>query len=105
MSAGVVKPGTSAKGKSSFPVHGEWHGSAVPVMPVWHDVHRTCRATLLAAEAPSDRRPGQVLGQGVQPDIDHPSIALSARTLDVAGYVTVSDPFRWGAKRVFVGRS
>jgi hypothetical protein len=75
-------------------------------MPVWHDVQRTRSATLLADEAPADSRPGQVLRQGVQSDIDidHPTIALTARTLDVAGHVAVSDPFRRSAKRVFVCR-
>ena len=87
---------------SRFPMPGEWHGGGSPVMPVWHDVHRTCSATLLADETPTDRRPGQVLGQGVQPDIDHASIAFTARTLDVAGYVAVREPFRRTAGWVFV---
>ena len=73
-------------------------------MPVWHDVHRTRGATLLVDKAPADCRPRQILGQGIQSDIDHPSIAL-ARALDVAGHVTVSDPFRRGAKREIVCRS
>ena len=71
---------------------GEWHGTADSVMPVRHDVHRTRGAAFLADEAPADRRPGQILGQDVQPDIDHAPIALAARTLDVAGHVTVGDP-------------
>jgi hypothetical protein len=74
-------------------------------MPVWHDVHRTGGATLLADQAAANLRPGQIRGQGVQPNIDHPLTALTARTLDVAGNVTVSDPFRRLAKREFVGRS
>ena len=90
---------------SRFPMPGEWHGSGSPVMPVWHDVHRTCGAAFLADEAPADRRPGQILGQGVQPDIDHASIAITARTLDVAGYVTVREPFGRAAGWVFVSRS
>jgi hypothetical protein len=80
---------------------GEWHGVTYPVMPVWYDIHRTGNATLLADEAPADRGPRQVLGQGVQLDIDHASIALAARTLDVAGHVAVDDPFRRTARRVF----
>ena len=43
---------------------GEWHGSADPVMPVRHDVHRTFDAAFLADEATADRRPGQDLGAG-----------------------------------------
>jgi hypothetical protein len=74
-------------------------------MPVWHDVHRTFDAAFLADEATADRRPRQSLGQGVEPDVDHPPIALTARTLDVAGHVTLSNPFRWRAKREIVGRS
>ena len=66
---------------------GEWHGGGGPVMPVRHDVHRTRCAALLTDEAPADRRPGQVLRQGVQSDINHTSIALAGRTLDVAGHV------------------
>jgi hypothetical protein len=84
---------------------GEWHGAADSVMPVRHDVHRTCGATFPAHKAAADCRPGQIRGQGVQPNIDHPLTALTARTLDVAGNVTVSDPFRRLAKREFVGRS
>ena len=68
----------------------EWHGVAGPVR---HDVHRTYRAAFAADEAPIDRRTGQILGQGVEPDVDHASIALTPRTLDVAGYVTVGEPF------------
>ena len=74
-------------------------------MPVRHDVHRTRCAALLTDEAPADRRPGQVLRQGVQSDINHTSIALGGRTLDVAGHVTVGAPASRGAKREFVGRS
>jgi hypothetical protein len=33
---------------SRFPVLREWHGSANSVMPVRHDVHRTCRTTFFA---------------------------------------------------------
>jgi hypothetical protein len=62
-------------------------------MPVRHDVHSTCGATFLADEARADRRPGQVLRQGVQSDIVHASIARTARTLDVAGYGAVREPF------------
>jgi hypothetical protein len=80
---------------------GEWHGVTGSVMPVRHDVHRTCDAAFLAEEVPTDRRPRQILGQGVQPDIDHPPIALTARTLDVAGHVTIREPFRRAAKWVF----
>jgi hypothetical protein len=90
---------------SRFPMPGEWQGGGSPVMPVWHDVHRTCSATLLADEPPTDRRPGQILGQGVQPDIDHASIAFVARTFDAAGYVAVREPFRRTAGWVFVVRS
>ena len=85
---------------SRFPVLGEWHGGAGPVMPVWHDIHRTGGSTLLAAEAPTDRRPGQVLRQGIQPNIDHASIA-NARALDVAGHVAVREPFGRAARWVF----
>jgi hypothetical protein len=81
---------------------GQWHGAADSVMPVRHDVHRTFDAAFLAEEATADRRPGQFLGQGVQPDIDHPSIALG-RALDFAGHVTVREPFGRGAKRAIVG--
>jgi hypothetical protein len=42
---------------SCFPMLGEWHSSAVPVMPVRHDVHRTCRATLAAYKARADLGP------------------------------------------------
>src|SRR3954466_9666082 len=55
-----------------------------PVMPVWHDLHRTFDAAFLADKAPADRRPGQVLRQGIQPDVDHAVSALTARALDVA---------------------
>jgi hypothetical protein len=41
------------------------------------------------------------LGQGIQPNIDHAPIALTARTLDVAGHVAVGDPFRRAARWVF----
>ena len=70
-------------------------------MPVRHDVHRTRCAALLTDEAPADRRPGQVLRQGVQSDINHTSIALAGRTLDVAGHVTLGEPFCRPAGRVF----
>jgi len=79
----------------------EWHGMADSVMPVWRDVHRTCGATFLADKAPADRRPRLVLGQGVQPDIDHTIAA--AVTLDVAGYVAVREPFRRASWRVVAG--
>jgi hypothetical protein len=82
---------------------GEWHGASDSVMPVWHDVHRTFDAAFLADEATADRRPGQGLGQGVEPDVDQAPIALRARTLDVAGHVTVRDPFRRAAEGIFVG--
>src|SRR3954469_4637939 len=64
-------------------------------MPVRHDVHRSCGSAFLADETASNRRPGQVLSQGIQSDVDHASIALG-RTLDVAGHMTVGDPFRRG---------
>jgi hypothetical protein len=86
---------------SRFPVPSEWHGVAGSVMPVWYDVHRTCDATFLADEAAGDRRPRQVLGQRIQPDIDHAAVALTARALDVAGHMAVCDPFRRTARRVF----
>src|SRR5712671_5553923 len=104
----------SAKGRSDvsfksrvsrFPMPGEWHGAADSVMPVWHDLHRTCGAAFLADEAPTDRRPRQILGQGVQSDIDQPSITNTTRTLDVAGDVPVRQPFRRAAEWVFVGRA
>ena len=57
-------------------------------------------AACRADEAPSDHRPRLVLGQGIQPDIDHASIALAARALDVAGHVAVGDPFCGSAERV-----
>jgi hypothetical protein len=57
--------------------------------------HIACR------QAPTDRRPTQVLGQGVQPDID-PTIA-AAVTLDVAGYVAVRESFRRASWRVVAG--
>ena len=79
---------------------GEWHGPADSVMPVRHDVHRTGDAALLADEAPTDDRPRLVLGQGVQADIDHAAITLRARTLDVAGHVTVCNPICRAARRV-----
>ena len=85
---------------SRFPVLGEWHGAADSVMPVRNDVHRTSGTTLLAHDAAADRRPRQIPRQGVEPDVDHASIAFTARTLDVAGYETVRAPFRRGAKRV-----
>jgi hypothetical protein len=53
-------------------------------MPVRHEVHRTFGAAFLADQAPTDLRPGQVLGQGIQPDIDHPPIALTAIADDSA---------------------
>ena len=90
---------------SRFPMLGEWHGGGSPVMPVWHDVHRSRDAALLTAETAADLRPGQVLRQDVQPDIDHASIAFTARTLDVAGYVTVREPFGRAAGWVFISRS
>ena len=60
---------------SRFPMLGEWHGGGGPVMPVRHDVHRTRCAALLTDQAPADRRPGQVLRQGVQSDINHTSLS------------------------------
>ena len=69
-------------GTSGFPMPGEWHSVADPVMPVWHDVHRTCDTAFLADEAPG-------LGKRVQSYIDHPSIAPT-RTLDAAADVTVA---------------
>ena len=80
---------------SRFPMPGEWQGGGSPVIS----------ATLLADEPPTDRRPGQILGHGVQPDIDHASIAFVARTFDAAGYVAVREPFRRTAGWVFVVRS
>ena len=41
---------------SRFPVLGEWHGGSGSVMPVRHDIHRTCRATFLADETAADLR-------------------------------------------------
>ena len=73
-------------------------------MPVWHDVHRTRGTAFLANEAAGDCRPRQILGQGIQSDIDHASIAISSRALDVAGNVTFGDPFCRGTKRVIVCR-
>ena len=90
---------------SRLPMPCKWHGAAGSVIPVWHDVHRTRGAAFVADETPTDRRLGQVQGQGSQPDVDHPSIAFAARALDVAGHVTVGDPFRRRAKRVNVCRS
>jgi hypothetical protein len=72
------------------------------VMPVAGDVHGTGRAAFPANEAAADFRPGQVLRQGVQSDIDHAAITFAAGTLDIAGYVPVRDPFRRTARRVFV---
>ena len=46
-----------------------------------------CDATYLGDKAPTDLRPRQILRQSIQPDVDHASMALAARTLDVAGYV------------------
>jgi hypothetical protein len=43
------------------------------------------------------------LRQGIQSDIDHPSIAITARTLDVAGYVAVREPFRRASGWVVAG--
>jgi len=84
---------------------GEWHGPADSVMPVRYDVHRTGDAALLADEAPTDHRPGLVLGQGVEPDVDHAPITAAARTLDVAGHMTVGEPFCRAARWVFAGPS
>jgi len=80
---------------------GEWHGLTDSVMPVRQDVHRTRGAALPADEARADFRPGQVLRQGIQSDIDHASIALTARTLDAAGHVPVGEPFGRAARWVF----
>jgi hypothetical protein len=38
-------------------------------------IHRTGGSALLADEAAGDHRPGEILGQGVEPDVDHASIA------------------------------
>jgi len=81
-------------------VLGEWHGPADSVMPVRHDVHRTGDAALLADEAPTDHRPGLVLGQGVEPDVDHAPIAVAARALDIAGHMAVGQPVCRAARRV-----
>jgi hypothetical protein len=78
---------------------GERYGSASSVVPVRHDVHRTCGATLLADEAPADHRPWLVLRKGIQSDVDHAVTALTARTLNVARHVAVGDPFRRRAER------
>jgi hypothetical protein len=80
---------------------GEWHGVAGSVMPVWHDVHRTCRAAFLADKLNADLRPGAILRQGFQPDVDQTIAA--AVTLDVAGYVAVRDPFGRASWRVVAG--
>jgi hypothetical protein len=80
---------------------GEWHGVTDSVMPVRYDVHRTGRSACPADEAAADRRPGEVLGQGVQLDVDHAAIAPAARTLDVAGHVAVRNPVCRTARRVF----
>jgi hypothetical protein len=49
---------------------GEWHGMTGSVMPVRHDVHRTCRATFGADKALADLRPGAILRKTIQPDVD-----------------------------------
>src|SRR5438309_1873602 len=56
------------------------NGTAWPALSCqfWYDVHRTCYATFLADEAAGDRRPRQVLGQRIQPDINHAAVALTA---------------------------
>ena len=77
---------------------GEWHAHVLHVMPVRHDVHRTRSAAFLADKVVADRRPGQVLRQGIQSDVDHATIALSARALNVAGYVAVREPFGRGRR-------
>ena len=77
---------------------GEWHGLTGSVMPVGHDIHRTGGAALLADEAPTDHRPGLVLGQGVEPDVDHAPIAVAARALDIAGHMAVGQPLCWAAR-------
>ena len=77
---------------------GEWHAHVLHVMPVRHDVHRSRSAAFLADKAAADRRPGQVLRQGIQSDVDHATITLSARALNVAGYVAVREPFGRGRR-------
>jgi hypothetical protein len=54
---------------SAFPALGEWHGVALPVMPVRHDVNSTRRAACGAEQVGADARPWLILEQGIQPDI------------------------------------
>jgi hypothetical protein len=71
----------------ALPTLGKRHACILPVMPVRHDVHRTCSATFGADKAPADLRPGAILRQGIQSDVDQAIAA--AVTLDVAGYVAI----------------
>ena len=78
---------------------GKWHRGGGPVMPVRHDVHRTCSTAFFADETPSNRRPGQILRQSIEPNVDHASITGARRALNVASHMTYGDPFRWCAER------
>jgi hypothetical protein len=84
---------------SAFPVLGEWHGVALPVMPVRHDVNRAGRAAFGAQQVRADARPRLILGQGVQPDI-RLMLAVAVEALDRTGDVALGMPFRRTARRV-----
>jgi hypothetical protein len=58
-------------------------------------------AAFLADKAPADLRPGAILRQGIQPDVDQTIAA--AVTLDVASYMAVREPFRRAPWRIVAG--
>src|SRR5260370_30513399 len=87
---------------SAFPALGEWHGVALPVMPVRHDVNSTGRAAFGAEQVGADARPWPILGQDVQPDI-RLILAVAVEALDRTGDVALARPFRSTAPRGTTG--
>ena len=81
---------------------GEWHGVALPVMPVRHDVNSTGRAAFDTDQIAAHPRPRLILGQGVQPDI-RLILAVAVEALDRTGDVALGEPFRRTARRVMTG--
>jgi hypothetical protein len=68
----------------------------------WFRVKMAGKGDLPAHKPPANARPRLILGQGIEPDIDH-AIATMAVTLDVAGNVPVSEPFGGTAGQIVAG--
>ena len=70
------------------------------IMPVRRDVHRAGGAACLADEPPADNGPRLILGQGVEPNVDHPPVAFAAETVNAAGDMAGLDPLCGTAGRI-----